>query len=39
MLFGDIGNAKSFSRKAGETGMYLSSSNVLLGLEVFLSWE
>lgn len=36
MHFGGTGNGKSLSRKAGETGMYVSNSNVLLGLEFSL---
>lgn len=36
MHFGGIGNAKSLSRKAGETAMYISNSSVLLGLEFSL---
>ena len=36
MHFGGTGNAKSLSRKAGETGMYISNSNVLIGLEFSL---
>lgn len=36
MHFGGTGNAKSLSRKAGETAMFVSNSSVLLRLEFSL---